>query len=182
MMILCSGFRLKDQSSHSDYAKEINLRAMLQEITVLQTKLDATDDEDEQQALEEDVTGKVLWLSWCGILSEVKQRLPEVVEYIQRDGDSMTPEGRDRFRQGLREIGDIIKKTPHVHLDDDLAHLRRIMLDAGAGVSKHALWLVAQAAEQNKWSSTPILKEDYPAIPPRFMEHADTNYRANSEH
>ncbi|KAI5997518.1 hypothetical protein EDD15DRAFT_2364240 [Pisolithus albus] len=35
---------------------------------------------------------------------------------------------------------------------DDQAHLRRIMLDAGAHISKHQLLLAARAAEQVKWS------------------------------
>lgn len=56
----------------------------------------------------------------------------------------------------LHEIGDIIrsfpvtadiiKRTLHVGPADDIAQLRRVMLDAGAGVSKHELWLSARAA------------------------------------
>ncbi|KAI6018863.1 hypothetical protein EDC04DRAFT_440787 [Pisolithus marmoratus] len=59
------------------YLCEVDIHFTLQEIKTLQRALDATDDEGEQRALEEDVTGKILWLSWCGILAEVGQRLPE---------------------------------------------------------------------------------------------------------
>ncbi|KIN96593.1 hypothetical protein M404DRAFT_239146 [Pisolithus tinctorius Marx 270] len=37
----------------------VNIHSTLQEIAALQTTLDATEDEDEQRALEEDITGKV---------------------------------------------------------------------------------------------------------------------------
>ncbi|KIN96602.1 hypothetical protein M404DRAFT_33081 [Pisolithus tinctorius Marx 270] len=130
-------------------ARRVDIHVTLQEIKALQTKLDATDDEDEQRALEEDVTGMILWFSWCGILSEV-------VNYIRRERDSKTPDSGDRFRQGLREIADIIKKTtPYDDHDDDLGHLKRIMFDASTGVSKQRLWLAARAAEKAKWLSNP---------------------------
>ncbi|KIO10783.1 hypothetical protein M404DRAFT_875267 [Pisolithus tinctorius Marx 270] len=78
-------------------------------------ELDATKDEDEQRALEEDVTGKILWL-FCNLM-------------------------------GLWEIGEIIRGTFRTDPDDDQVHLRRIMADAGAGTSKHQLWLAARAAQ-----------------------------------
>ncbi|KAI6022800.1 hypothetical protein PISMIDRAFT_687264 [Pisolithus microcarpus 441] len=140
-------------SSNLNAFRSVDTHSILQDIRALQTTLDATDDDDEQRVLEEDVTGQILWLSWCGILSEVEQRLPEVVNYIRREGNTTTPEGRDCVRQGLREIGEIIRKALHAPMDDDVAHLRRIMLDAGAGLSKHHLWLAARAAEQDQWSS-----------------------------
>lgn len=139
------------------HARQVDIHSTLQEIKVLQTKLDTTDDEDEQRALEEDVTGKILWISWCGILSELEQLLAEVTNCIRREMDSMIPEGSDRFRQGLREIGDIIKKTTqHNDHNDDLGHLRRIMLDASTGISKQQLWLAARVQEQTKWSGIPV--------------------------
>lgn len=136
------------------YSRQVDVHSTPQEINALQMTLDATDDEDEQLTLE-DITGKLLWLSWCEILSEVEPQLLEVLNYIRRKRDSMMLEEHGHFYQCLNEIGKIIKKTPHVHVDDDLAHLQRIMLDAGAGVSKHRLWLAGQATEQNKWSSQP---------------------------
>ncbi|KAI6022816.1 hypothetical protein BKA83DRAFT_4269574 [Pisolithus microcarpus] len=137
------------------HARQVDVHSTLQDIRALQGKLDGTDDDDERRALEEDVTGLILWLSLYGILSEVEQRLPEVTNYIRRGGDSTTPESHDYLRQGLREIGKIIEKAPHPQLDDDPAHLQRIILDAGARVSKHQLWLAARAAEQDKWSYIP---------------------------
>lgn len=38
--------------------------------------------------------------------------------------------------------------------DDDQAHLRQIMLDAGENISKYQLWLNTWATEQVKWSDT----------------------------
>ncbi|KAI6001712.1 hypothetical protein EDC04DRAFT_2789162 [Pisolithus marmoratus] len=58
---------------------------MVQEIEALQAKLDETVDEDEQRALEEDVTGRILWLCWCGICAEVDELLPKVLDYLRRE-------------------------------------------------------------------------------------------------
>ncbi|KAI5984903.1 hypothetical protein F5J12DRAFT_62392 [Pisolithus orientalis] len=115
---------------------------MIKEVQALQAKLDATVDEDEQRALEEDVTGKILWLCWCGICAEVDQLLPKVVNYIRREGNM----------KGLREISLMMYLFMFVDPDDNLTHLHRIMLDGGVGTSKHRLWLAAQTAEQAKWS------------------------------
>ncbi|KAI5984786.1 hypothetical protein EDC04DRAFT_2831863 [Pisolithus marmoratus] len=60
---------------------------MFREIEALQAKLNETVDEDEQRALEEDVTGKILWLCWCGICAEVDELLPKVLDYLQREAD-----------------------------------------------------------------------------------------------
>ncbi|KAI5985695.1 hypothetical protein EDC04DRAFT_2827679 [Pisolithus marmoratus] len=60
---------------------------MFREIEALQAKLNETVDEDEQRALEEDVTGKILWLSWCGICAEVDELLPMVVDYLQKEAN-----------------------------------------------------------------------------------------------
>ncbi|KAI6102355.1 hypothetical protein EV401DRAFT_2024439, partial [Pisolithus croceorrhizus] len=57
----------------------------VQQIEALQVKLDTTEDEDEQRALEEDVTGKILWLCWCGICAEVDELLPKVVDYLRKE-------------------------------------------------------------------------------------------------
>ncbi|KAI5980426.1 hypothetical protein F5J12DRAFT_885604 [Pisolithus orientalis] len=106
------------------YSRQVDVHSTPQEINALQMTLDATDDEDEQLTLE-DITGKLLWLSWCEILSEVELQLLEVLNYIRRKRDSMMLEEHGHFYQCLNEIGKIIKKTPHVHVDDDLAHLQR---------------------------------------------------------
>ncbi|KAI5984627.1 hypothetical protein EDD15DRAFT_1716228 [Pisolithus albus] len=110
------------------YDSEINTSSMIQDIKVLQVKLDATMDEDEQRALAEDVAGKILWFFWCGICTEVDELLPKVVNYIRREG----------IIQGLAEIH-LVK--PSQDPGDDQMHLQRIMLDAGANTSKYKLWL-----------------------------------------
>ncbi|KAI6107051.1 hypothetical protein EDD16DRAFT_1623536, partial [Pisolithus croceorrhizus] len=106
-----------------------------------------TEDEDEQRAPEEDITGKILQFYFCGIYTEVDQLLPKVVDHIRNGLDSkMIP--KDRIRSALREITDMIKGTRRVDMDHDTAHLWWIMVDSGAGVSKHRLWLAARDAEQ----------------------------------
>ncbi|KAI6144483.1 hypothetical protein BKA82DRAFT_1004831 [Pisolithus tinctorius] len=132
-----------NQSSHVDYDRQVNARAMMEELRVLRAKLDVTEDDDEQRALQEDVARKILWLCWCGICAEVDQLLPEVVSYIREEGNLL----------GLSEIRNIIERTS-TNVDDDQAHLRRIMLDAGAGTSKHQLLLASRATEQIRWSAT----------------------------
>ncbi|KAI6104979.1 hypothetical protein EDD16DRAFT_244585 [Pisolithus croceorrhizus] len=109
---------------------------------MLQVKLDAVRNEEEQWALEEDITGRILWLCWCGICAEVNQLLPKAVDYIRREG----------IVEGLRAIHRIMAQTGHVDPNDDQAHLLRIMFDARAGISKHELVLAAHAADQAKWS------------------------------
>lgn len=143
------------------HASRVDIHATLQEIEGLQMKLNATDNEGEQRALEEDLTGQILWFCWCGIFSEVEQRLLEVVNYIRKEEKSTAPEDRDHVRQSLHAIGEIIMRTPNARMDDDVAHLRRIMLDSGAGASKHQLWLAARAAERNKWSSLPTSRNNH---------------------
>ncbi|KAI6145907.1 hypothetical protein BKA82DRAFT_2284258 [Pisolithus tinctorius] len=130
------------QASRIEYDRQLNIPSMIEEVEALQTKLDATVDEDEQRALEEDVTGKILWLCWCGICAEVDQLLPKVVDYIRREGNM----------EGLGKISDMVYPIRFIDQDDNQTHLHRIMLDAGVGTSKHRLWLAAQAAEQAKWS------------------------------
>lgn len=61
-------------------------------------------------------------------------------------------------RRGLREIAEIVKKTQHIiGLDDDMAHMQRIMLDARAGISRHELWLAAQDGESQVIKEQPTL-------------------------
>ncbi|KIN93653.1 hypothetical protein M404DRAFT_486766 [Pisolithus tinctorius Marx 270] len=73
------------QVSHMVYFRQLNTPSMVQEIEALQAKINATEDEDEQRALEEDVTGKILWICWCGICADVDQLLPKVVDCIRRE-------------------------------------------------------------------------------------------------
>ncbi|KAI6001704.1 hypothetical protein EDC04DRAFT_1055334 [Pisolithus marmoratus] len=127
------------------YDRTFNVPSMVQEIEALQAKLDETEGEDEQRVLEEDITGKILWLCWSGICAEADELLQKVEDYIRRE---------DAARRDLWELRKVMNSTTYTDPGDDLAHLRRIMFDAGAGTSKHDLWLAAQAAEQAKWSGT----------------------------
>ncbi|KAI6004962.1 hypothetical protein EDC04DRAFT_2784504 [Pisolithus marmoratus] len=67
------------------YDRTFNVPSMVQEIEALQAKLDETEGEDEQRALEEDITGKILWLCWSGICAEADELLQKVEDYIQRE-------------------------------------------------------------------------------------------------
>ncbi|KAI6022266.1 hypothetical protein PISMIDRAFT_675444 [Pisolithus microcarpus 441] len=127
-----------------DYDRQLDAPSVVQEVQALQVKLDAVEDEDEQRALEEDITGKILWLCWCGICAEADELLPKVVDYL----------GRNENIGGLQEIFlALLAVTLPCEPGDDQAHLRRIMLDAGAPTSKHQLLLAARAADQAMWSS-----------------------------
>ncbi|KAI6030137.1 hypothetical protein EDC04DRAFT_3091838 [Pisolithus marmoratus] len=134
------------QGSHPDY-DPVNVRSTVQEIASLQEKLQATHDEGEQCALEEDINGKILWFYWRGIRSEVDQLLPKAVDRIRNDADEDY-----HYRTGLRQIAEIIKRAPREIPGDNIVHLRRVMYDAGTGVSRHRLWLDAQATEQAELS------------------------------
>ncbi|KAI6145869.1 hypothetical protein BKA82DRAFT_4162036 [Pisolithus tinctorius] len=76
------GSRLTNPAGGIEYDRHLNTPSMVQEIEALWKKLNATEDEDEQRALEEDVTGKILWFCWRGICAEVEELLPKVVDYI----------------------------------------------------------------------------------------------------
>ncbi|KAI6038840.1 hypothetical protein EDC04DRAFT_1840593 [Pisolithus marmoratus] len=120
--------------SHVDYDRQINSHSVVQEIEELKVKLDVTEDDDERRTLEEDVTGKILWLCWCGICSEVDELLPKVLNCIQNEGNV----------KALLNIHALMYSTLRWTVpDDDQAHLRRIMFDAGAGISKHQLFVSA---------------------------------------
>ncbi|KAI6138375.1 hypothetical protein BKA82DRAFT_3143729 [Pisolithus tinctorius] len=83
--LILPGSRRAGQVSHMVYFRQLNTPSMVQEIEALQAKINATEDEDEQRALEEDVTGKILWICWCGICADVDQLLPKVVDCIRRE-------------------------------------------------------------------------------------------------
>ncbi|KAI5985059.1 hypothetical protein EDD15DRAFT_1651020 [Pisolithus albus] len=139
---------------------QLDTLSVIQDINALQARLNATKDEDEQRALEEDVTGKILWLFWCGICVEVDELLPKVLEHIRREGS-------------IQGLGEICLVKPSVDPSDDQAHLRRIMYDAEANTSKYQLWHDARAREQAKWPSTdrgaPTV--DNQVLPPALAEN-----------
>ncbi|KAI5985031.1 hypothetical protein EDD15DRAFT_1647945 [Pisolithus albus] len=128
------------QANDLKYDRQLDPLSVVRDVQALQAKLDATKDEDEQRALEEDSTGKILWLFWCGICAEVDELLPKVVDFIRRE-ESM------QFA-----IQHIFVIQPQVDPTDDQVHLRRIMLDAEANTSKYQLWLEARATEKVKFS------------------------------
>ncbi|KAI6101060.1 hypothetical protein EV401DRAFT_819111 [Pisolithus croceorrhizus] len=131
-------------SGRVDYDRQLDTASLVQEIEALQVELDAATDEGEQRALEEDVTGKILWLCWCGICAEADDLLPKVVDYVRRERDT----------NGILAMCSAMRSMVYADPGDDQAHLWRIMRDAGAGTSKHRLLLAARAAEGAGWSNT----------------------------
>lgn len=151
--------RRRDQVGDNDFDMA-RVYSMIQEIVALQAQLEATEDNDEQRALEEDLTGRILWFYWCGILSEVDHMLAMVVNHIRQNRYMLDEyDYRDLYR-----TAEIIKKTSHVGPADDIAHLRRIMFDAGAGISKHKLWLAVWPAGQNGDVMEPVSQAPIPMI------------------
>ncbi|KAI6030118.1 hypothetical protein EDC04DRAFT_110640 [Pisolithus marmoratus] len=67
------------QVDHTD-TNMPDARSIVQEIGGLQAILEVAEDEDAQRALEEDITGKILWFYWCGICVEVDQLLPKACQ------------------------------------------------------------------------------------------------------
>ncbi|KAI5984773.1 hypothetical protein EDC04DRAFT_2615580, partial [Pisolithus marmoratus] len=139
--------RATRQASNIDYDRQLGT-PMVREIKRLQAKLDDTEDEDERRALEEDVTGKARTVSSYYIptlrmvYSLIDPVVLLVVDYIRREGEM----------KGLLEVYTTMKPMIDPDPEDDQAHWRRIMHDAGAGTSKYQLLLAARAAEQAKWS------------------------------
>ncbi|KAI6147787.1 hypothetical protein BKA82DRAFT_4144198 [Pisolithus tinctorius] len=164
LLDVCEGnpSRRTDQIGDTDH-DTANARSTVKEIVALQMTLQGAEDENEKRALEEDITGKILWCCWHAVFSEVDQLLANVVESVQKKQYS------DTLRQGFREVAEIIKGAPRIHPDDDIAHLQQIMLDAGAGISRHELWLAARAGEKARFSRVvggkPILSTASPKVP-----------------
>ncbi|KAI6097065.1 hypothetical protein F5141DRAFT_1150836 [Pisolithus sp. B1] len=127
------------QVCHTDF-DTVHVRSSVQKVQTLQAKLQATEDEDAQQALEEDITGEILWFCWRGIRSEIDLILAAAVTYVRNDADEC-------YRAGLLEITEIIKRTSYISTNVETTYLRRVMHDAGIGVSKYGLWLEARAAD-----------------------------------
>ncbi|KAI6111306.1 hypothetical protein F5141DRAFT_776047 [Pisolithus sp. B1] len=130
--------------SSMKYDRQLNAPSMIQKIEALEVKLNAAKDKEERLALEDDVTGKILWLFWCGICGEVDELLPKVVDYIRREGN----------KRGLASMSCIVTSAICRDPGDDQVHLQRVMFDAETGTSQHHLWLAAQTAKQAKGSGT----------------------------
>ncbi|KAI5985045.1 hypothetical protein EDD15DRAFT_1649301 [Pisolithus albus] len=149
------------QENTVKYDRQFDALSGIQDIKALQAQLDATKDENEQRALTEDITGKILWLFWCGICVEADELLPKIVEYLLREGSA---------RHGLWEI---LSAVPPLDPSDDQAYLQGIMYDAGANTSKYQLWLDARATEQAKWActdrSTSIVDDQAGSVSPQTL-------------
>ncbi|KAI5993729.1 hypothetical protein F5J12DRAFT_428322 [Pisolithus orientalis] len=128
----------------------------------LQETLDAAGDEDEQRALEEDTTGVMLWVFWAGIHREVKY-VPEKIVYHVVENDGVTDGEAGRQHGSLCDIAEIFRKALSKPVNDDQAHLRRIMADAEAGVLKYELLRSACVALPSGRRSDVLLPQEVKA-------------------
>ncbi|KAL4070092.1 hypothetical protein V8B97DRAFT_527985 [Scleroderma yunnanense] len=115
-----------------------NIRSLVQDVKTLEEKLFATQVDDERRALEDDITGKILLAYWKGICSEIEQIVEKVIRRIVNDGSISRSEQEERSKN-LQQDGMILEKATAAASDDDQSHLRRILADAEAGISKYEL-------------------------------------------
>lgn len=129
-----------------DYDKPASIPSVLQEIQVLQEILDAVEEDDERRALEEDITGKILWVCWRGICSEVQHVPAKVVDYILNEKLGDTDDVRTRT-QCLTNIGMMFRNafTGSGRHRLQQIHLWRVIDDAWSGTSKYQLLLDAKS-------------------------------------
>lgn len=137
-----SSARGREMIKHGVDCESCNIGAELQHITTLQDELDKVNDEDEKRALEEDITGKILWVFWAGLHREVKDIPVKIVDRIFRGATDDQAWMRVRALHDTREIFLNVLAKP---VNDTQAHLRRIMADASAGTSKYDLLRSARA-------------------------------------
>lgn len=126
-------------------ARNTTIKSMVEDVKALQVKLNTTEDDDEQCALEEDITGRILLIGWCGIHSEIEPVLAEAMEYIMKD-ETVSRAVLSTRVGFLERFGRIFEEAIAEPPEQDQAHLRRIMADAKAGTSKHQLLLAELAS------------------------------------
>ncbi|KAI6042322.1 hypothetical protein EDC04DRAFT_2600919 [Pisolithus marmoratus] len=146
-------FKLYDMDNREKMKYGVNRESSLlmlfelRQIMSLQEKLDTVNNDDEQRALEEDITGKTRMLSthlsWPnGIHQEVKH-IPMKANYpliMYRIIMEEVPVEQTKMRlHALRDMREIFLKAFAKPVNDAQAHLRRIMADAGAGILKYDL-------------------------------------------
>ncbi|KAI5987758.1 hypothetical protein F5J12DRAFT_554393 [Pisolithus orientalis] len=126
-------------------SRDDSIHDMVQEIKRLQTTLDTTENIDEQYALEEDITGRILWTCHSGFRSAVGHIPAKVLHNILENDKMCNLVDRVKF---LEEISRVFNGALDKLATDNQAHLRRIMADAEAGTSKYQLLLDERAREQ----------------------------------
>ncbi|KAI6107574.1 hypothetical protein EDD16DRAFT_96657 [Pisolithus croceorrhizus] len=137
---------ISSPSSQTSESSHVGIHDMVEDIKQLQMKLDDTKNIDEQLALEEDITGKVLWACHSGLRSAVGH-IPAMVLHSALENDKVyNLMDRVRFLEEItRVLNDALAELP----TDDQSHLRRIMADAEAGTSKYQLLQEEGVREQS---------------------------------
>lgn len=128
-----------------------NIRRMLRDIESLRTKLDDTENVDEQLALEEDITGRILWTCHFGLRSAVGHIPAKVLRSVLGNDEVYDLMDWVKFLEDISTVfNDALAELP----TDDQAHLLRIMADAEGGTSKYELLLEERRREQRTPSTT----------------------------
>lgn len=128
----------------TDVSGHDGIQSMVREIKSLQAVLDVTTDIGERCALEEDITGKILWTCHCGLRFSVGHIPAKVLYSILKEDKVYDVMNRISF---LEEISKVFKDALAALPSDDHTHLRRIMADAEAGTSKHRQLFDARTQE-----------------------------------
>lgn len=116
----------------------VRIRNTMRKIEELEERLDATNNINEQLALEEDITGRILWTCHAGLRDTVGHIPAKVLHGILENDKMYDLMGRVKFLEGISGVfNDALTELP----TDDQAHLRRIMADAEADTSKYQLLL-----------------------------------------
>ncbi|KAL4071482.1 hypothetical protein V8B97DRAFT_389515 [Scleroderma yunnanense] len=126
-----------------------SVQSLIRQVNVLQHTLDRVEDDDEQRALEEDITGKILLACWHGIRFEVEQVVTKVVDRIVNDKTASSWMRWTRAGR-LEEFGKIFEDAIDEQPDDGQRALERVFGDAEAGASKHQILLAARAARKSR--------------------------------
>ncbi|KAF8141559.1 X-domain of DnaJ-containing-domain-containing protein [Boletus edulis] len=140
----------------------LSVQSLMQEMERLQAKGEVN--EEVLQAMEEDMTGKILLASWRGTRFEVVQVLREVVDNVLKDREASDQVLFNRAK-GLLIIGHIFKNTVPDQSDEDRRELERMVAEAAAGKSKHQQ-LRAQTRVRRDYKHTADQTEEAEASQP----------------
>jgi len=119
----------------------------MQDIERAQLKGDAS--EEELKALEIDVTGKIMLVSWRGTRFEVVQVLREVVDNVLKESGVSDPDMYNRAR-GLLLLGAIFKSTIPDESDEERRELERMVAEAAKPKKRQSPPSAAIQAAQNR--------------------------------
>ncbi|KIM66476.1 hypothetical protein SCLCIDRAFT_324910 [Scleroderma citrinum Foug A] len=130
------------------YDVRCKIRSLVQNVKYLEGKLTATHADDKRRTLEEDITGRILLACWQGIRSEIEQIVEKVIRMIVNDKRVERQEREERSKY-VQQDGRVLETAIVEAPDYDQSHLRRILADAEAGISKYDLLMASRLAERS---------------------------------